>query len=141
MSRHSSVSSLSINNETKAMQTLILSSNAADRAKLVGYLRQGGYPATAVTSVAEVWQAIVRQSFDVVLLELTVGGTDCFELCRGLRARFGYQVLIIFISTINTPAHRVAGLEIGADDCVGTSCTADELVARIEARYRRSIRQ
>jgi DNA-binding response OmpR family regulator len=119
------------------MQTLILSSNEAASAKLIGYLRQGGYPATAVTSVEEVRHVFLSQSFDVVLLESTVGDNDCFTVCRELRERFGYQLLIIFISTINTPARLVAAIEIGADDFVGTSCTADELLARIEARYRR----
>jgi DNA-binding response OmpR family regulator len=125
--------------ETGAMLTLILSSDVADGAKLVGYLRQGGYSAIVVTSVEEARQVLVSQPFDVVLLESTVGDNDCFALCRELRERFGYQLLIIFISTINTPARRVAGIEIGADDFVGTSCTADELLARIEAGYRRHI--
>jgi two-component system OmpR family response regulator len=121
------------------MQTLILSSNATNGAKLVGYLRQGGYPAIAVTSVEQVRQVLLSQPFDVVLLESTVGGNDCFALCGELRERFGYQLLIVFICTINTPAHRVAGIEIGADDFVGITCSAEELLARIEAGYRRHI--
>jgi DNA-binding response OmpR family regulator len=123
------------------MQTLILSSNTIDGARLVGYLHQGGYPAMVVTSVEEARHVLLSRSFDVVLLESTVGGNHCFAVCREVRERFGYQVLIILISTINTPAHRVAGLELGADDVVGTTCPAEELLARIEARYRRHVRR
>lgn len=123
------------------MQTLILSSNAVDGARLGGYLHQGGYPAMVVTSVEEALRVLLSRSFDVVLLESAAGGNHCFAVCREVRERFGYQVLIILISTIDTPAYRVVGLEIGADDVVGTTCTADELLARIEARYRRYLQR
>lgn len=121
------------------MQTLILSSNIAGGAKLVGYLHQGGYPATAVTSVEELRQVLLSQPVNVVLLELTVGDNNCFGVCRELREHFGYQLVIICISTVDTPARRVVAIEMGADDFVNTSCSSDELLARIEAGYRRHL--
>lgn len=125
--------------EANTMQTLIVDSNAADSAQLVGYLGQGGHAATVVTSVDQARQALLSQPFDAVLLESTVADGDCFQLCMELRARFGDRLVIMFVSTIDTPARRVAGIQIGADDFVGKSCAAEELVARIEARYRRHV--
>lgn len=119
------------------MQTLILDSNAADGANLAARLGQDGYIATAVTSMEQAWQALLSQPFDVVLLESTAADGNCFRLCMDLRERFGDQLLIMFVSALDTPARRIAGIEIGADDFVGKSCAVEELLARIEALVRR----
>jgi two-component system OmpR family response regulator/two-component system response regulator QseB len=123
--------------EASTMQTLILDSNAADGAGLAARLGQDGHAATAVTSMEQAWQALLSQRFDVVLLESTVADGNCFQLCMELRQRFGDQLLIMFVSALDTPARRVAGIEIGADDFVGKSCAVEELIARIDAQYRR----
>ena len=59
--------------------------------------------------------AIDRQRWDLVLLDLMLPGADGWEVCRHLRARHA-DVPVTMLSARSAEAHRVLGLELGADD-------------------------
>jgi DNA-binding response OmpR family regulator len=80
--------------------------------------------------------AIDRQRWDLVLLDLMLPGADGWEVCRHLRARHA-DVPVIMLSARSAEAHRVLGLELGADDYVAKPFSMLELVARIRALLRR----
>jgi DNA-binding NarL/FixJ family response regulator len=62
-----------------------------------------------------------------------------YELCRWLRAEWGARLPIIFLSGERTESFdRVAGLLLGADDCMVKPFAPDELVARVCAALRRA---
>jgi DNA-binding response OmpR family regulator len=80
--------------------------------------------------------AIDRQRWDLVLLDLMLPGADGWEVCRHLRARHA-DVPVIMLSARSAEAHRVLGLELGADDYVAKPFSMLELVARVRALLRR----
>jgi DNA-binding response OmpR family regulator len=80
--------------------------------------------------------AIDRQRWDLVLLDLMLPGADGWEVCRHLRARHA-DVPVIMLSARSAEAHRVLGLELGADDYMAKPFSMLELVARIRALLRR----
>ena len=80
--------------------------------------------------------AIDRQRWDLVLLDLMLPGADGWDVCRHLRARHA-DVPVIMLSARSAEAHRVLGLELGADDYVAKPFSMLELVARIRALLRR----
>jgi len=84
-------------------------------------------------------RAIADDRFDLVLLDLMLPGADGWDVCRQLRAQPDYVPLII-ISARTTEAHRVLGLELGADDYLPKPFSVLELLARVRALLRRAER-
>jgi DNA-binding response OmpR family regulator len=80
--------------------------------------------------------AIDRQRWDMVLLDLMLPGADGWEVCRHLRTRHA-DVPVIMLSARSAEAHRVLGLELGADDYLAKPFSMLELVARVRALLRR----
>jgi two-component system, OmpR family, alkaline phosphatase synthesis response regulator PhoP len=76
-------------------------------------------------------------SFDLILLDVMLPGRDGFEVCRELRAR-GVQVPIIMLTARGQVVDRVVGLKLGADDYVTKPFEMAELLARMEALFRRA---
>ena len=63
-------------------------------------------------------------------------GADGWDVCRHLRARHA-DVPVIMLSARSAEAHRVLGLELGADDYLAKPFSMLELVARVRALLRR----
>ncbi len=80
--------------------------------------------------------AIDRRRWDLVLLDLMLPGADGWAVCRHLRARHP-DVPVIMLSARGAEAHRVLGLELGADDYLAKPFSMLELVARVRALLRR----
>jgi DNA-binding response OmpR family regulator len=100
------------------------------------HLEGAGYRLHREADGQRAMAAIDRQRFDLVLLDLMLPGADGWEVCRHLRARHA-DTPVIMLSARSAEAHRVLGLELGADDYVAKPFSMLELVARIRALLRR----
>jgi len=66
-------------------------------------------------------------------------GVDGFELVAELRRVTAWRgIPVILMSCLDDNAHRVAGLDVGADDYVAKPLNFEELLARIRAQLRRA---
>jgi DNA-binding response OmpR family regulator len=84
-------------------------------------------------------QALKREAFDVVLLDLMLPGLDGLEVCRRIRARPEWARLpLIMLTARGDDVDRVVGLELGADDYLPKPFNPRELLARIRALLRRA---
>jgi len=79
----------------------------------------------------------VSGSFDLVLLDVMLPGKDGFEVCRELRQR-GLEIPVVMLTARGQVVDRVVGLKLGADDYVTKPFEMIELLARMEALFRRS---
>ena len=80
---------------------------------------------------------------DLVLLDLMLPGLDGTELCRRLRAHDDPRIAdipVIMITARVDEVDRLLGLEVGADDYVCKPFSPREVVARVRAQLRRSLR-
>ena len=78
------------------------------------------------------------RSFDVILLDVALGGRpDGYEVCRTLRERHNV-VPIIMLTALDSEADAVLGLEAGADDYITKPFGLAELRSRIRAVLRRA---
>jgi two-component system alkaline phosphatase synthesis response regulator PhoP len=75
--------------------------------------------------------------FDLVILDVGLPGLNGFEVLRRLRDR-GVDTPVLMLTARGQVADRVAGLKLGADDYLGKPFEMAELLARIEARLRRT---
>lgn len=79
----------------------------------------------------------LQGSFDLVLLDVMLPGKDGFEVCRELR-QHGIEVPILMLTARGQVVDRVVGLKLGADDYVVKPFEMLELLARMEALFRRT---
>ena len=77
-------------------------------------------------------------AFDLVILDLTVPGTDGMEILRGLRRR-GDPTPVLVLTAGSGTSDRVVGLNAGADDCMSKPFEMTEVEARVRALYRRTV--
>ena len=78
-----------------------------------------------------------REQYDLVLLDVALPGKNGFDVCRDLRQR-GVDTPILMLTARGQVIDRVVGLKLGADDYLTKPFDMMELLARIEALFRRS---
>lgn len=100
------------------------------------HMEQAGYTLHREADGLRAMAAIERARWDLVLLDLMLPGADGWEVCRHLRER-RVHVPIIMLSARSAEAHRVLGLELGADDYLAKPFSMLELTARVRALLRR----
>jgi DNA-binding response OmpR family regulator len=106
-------------------------------ARLTGrYLESHGIVVSIASDGDQGLAEALRNSYDVVLLDLMLPGRSGLELCRDLRAR--RDVPVIMVTARGEEADRVMGLELGADDYVAKPFSSRELLARVRAIVRRA---
>ncbi|UQZ88566.1 DNA-binding response regulator [Deltaproteobacteria bacterium Smac51] len=124
----------------ESARLLIVDDDRELRELLVENLTAYGFGSEAVGNGREMFQALERSSFDLILLDIMMPGEDGLSLCRSLRAPGGVyaSIPIIFLTALSDTTDTVVGLEMGADDYLAKPFQARELVARIRALLRRS---
>ena len=75
-------------------------------------------------------------NFDVAILDIMMPGIDGFAVCRELRQKSG-NIGIIMLTARTQEMDKVSGLMLGADAYVTKPFSPSELVARVDALYRR----
>jgi DNA-binding response OmpR family regulator len=117
-------------------QLLLVEDDDAIADALRLHLEQAGYRLHREADGRDAMAAIERQRWDLVLLDLMLPGADGWDVCRHLRERHA-DVPVIMLSARSAEAHRVLGLELGADDYLAKPFSMLELVARVRALLRR----
>jgi DNA-binding response OmpR family regulator len=80
-----------------------------------------------------------KHSPDLVILDLMLPKIDGWEVCRQLRKTS--NVPIIMLTARGEEIDRVSGLTLGADDYVVKPFSPRELIARVKAIFRRTLRK
>ncbi len=117
---------------------LVCEDEEAIRDFVVINLRRAGYDVVDVASGEEAVMIYRQQEgcFDVALLDIMMPGMDGFALCKWIREQSS-EIGIIMLSAKSQEMDKVNCLMIGADDYVTKPFSPSELVARVDAIYRR----
>lgn len=101
-------------------------------------LKRSGYEVTEASNGQEAMDIFERQqgAFDVALLDVMMPGLDGFEVCRRIREQSN-SIGIIMLSAKGQEMDKVQGLMLGADDYITKPFSPSELMARVDAIYRR----
>ena len=118
-------------------KVLVLEDDADIRGLLTVNLRYSGYDTAAAVTAAEALD-LFRQHPDIriALLGGTPSDPDELALCRQLRSA-DPQLGIILLHETAQESDKIAGLRAGADDYVTKPFSIAELMARVDALFRR----
>ena len=94
-----------------------------------------GYEAADAKSGEEAIEKFRENKYDLILLDMNMGGMDGIETCREIRS--GSDVAIVMLTVRDAEKDKIAALDGGADDYVTTPFSAPELMARVRAALRR----
>lgn len=116
---------------------LVLEDEPSIRSFVVINLSRAGYEVAEAETGEEALDILENDSkIGVAILDIMLPGIDGFEVCRRIRAR-GSKIGIIMLTSRTQEVDRVTGLMTGADDYVTKPFSPTELIARIDALYRR----
>jgi DNA-binding response OmpR family regulator len=122
---------------SKPLAMLVVEDDSAVRHMLVDSFTREGHQVKAVCDGAAAIDYATTDRFDIVLLDVALGGgPDGYEVCRVLRGRRNV-VPVIMLTALDSEADAVLGLEAGADDYVTKPFGLAELRSRIRAVLRR----
>jgi len=104
-------------------------------------LKARGYEVVDIISTPDVYVKIDQMQPDLLILDLMIGGTDGFELCRKVCSEGGSAVIVINMRAGDNDLLRC--LEMGVDDYINRPFGVDELMVRIGAalRHRKKVKQ
>ncbi len=105
---------------------------------LLHSLRQSGYAVDWVKNGLQADVALEADHFDLLVLDINLPKKSGFEVLRNLRARDS-RLPVLILTALDDVAHRVKGLDAGADDYLGKPFDLAELEARVRALTRRGM--
>ncbi len=102
-------------------------------------LSRSGHAVSAAHTLAEARALLSREQFQAIILDRRLPDGDGLEILDEVRAG-GLATHVLVLTARDTVDDRVTGLRRGADDYLVKPFAFDELLARLEAIYRRSQR-
>ncbi|MDR1736949.1 MAG: response regulator transcription factor [Oscillospiraceae bacterium] len=119
-------------------KVLVLEDESSIRSFLVINLKRSGYEVVEADSGEQALDLLERhKDVRIALLDIMLPGIDGFEVCRRIRAAGNADMGIIMLTARTQEMDKVTGLMTGADDYVTKPFSPTELIARVDALYRR----
>src|SRR5690606_29784711 len=115
---------------------LVVDDDARIRDLLRRYLAQEGFEVMVAEDARALNRLLLRESVDLIVLDLMMPGEDGLSVCRRLRGN-NDRTPIIMLTAKSEDVDRIVGLEVGADDYLGKPFNPRELLARVHAVLRR----
>jgi two-component system, OmpR family, alkaline phosphatase synthesis response regulator PhoP len=120
-------------------QVLVIEDDEPIRLGVCDVLTGAGFAALAAASGEAGLALIESSSLDLVLLDIVLPGRDGLSVLQVIR-EVRPSLPVILLTARGDVADRVRGLQLGADDYVVKPFNAGELLARVEAVLRRTLR-
>lgn len=111
-----------------------------DDARVASFIERGltaqGHQIHVLSDGQYALETIKGYELDVLILDRMLPNIDGLTICQQIRAA-GIKVRILMLSALSDVDERIKGLQTGADDYLGKPFHFDELLARLDALYRR----
>ena len=99
------------------------------------YLKNDGFDVIKCSDGKTALEKIRTEIFDLAILDVMLPDVDGFTLCREIRKKYNFPVIMLTART--SDADKISGLTLGADDYVTKPFNPLELLARVKAHIRR----
>lgn len=117
---------------------LLVEDDQTFASEFCAFLDTFGYMADVATSLDQLKAASLSGAFDLIILDQFLNGQDSLRFLPELRQR--HQGGLIILTNNKDEADRILGLELGADDFIPKTQKPREILARVRAVLRRSVR-
>lgn len=124
------------------MKRILVVDDEQDLCEILKFnLETEGYEVETANSAEEALEMDIA-SFDLLLLDIMMGGMSGFQLAKQLKGNpMTANVPIIFLTARDTENDTVTGFNIGADDYISKPFSIREVMVRVRAVLRRTAEQ
>lgn len=117
-------------------KVLVCEDEDAIRDFVIINLKRAGYEVTGVNCGESALEEFAKGGFSAAILDIMMPGISGIDVCRKIRESDG-KIGIIMLTAKSQETDKVEGLTSGADDYITKPFSPSELVARVDAVYRR----
>ncbi len=122
------------------MAKILVVDDEASIVNIISYnLKKEGYEVITASDGEAALETAESEKPDLILLDIMMPKMDGYEVCRKIRKTS--EVPIIMLTARADEVDKVIGLEMGADDYVTKPFGNRELIARVKANLRRTIKE
>lgn len=129
----------------EAKAKILVVDDEEDICEILQYnLEKAGYKVETVLSAEDALAVIPTGGFDLIMLDIMLGGISGLKLAQLLRNDYKNSVPIIFISALDTEIDILKGFKTGGDDYISKPFKINEAIARVGAvitRYKNSFKE
>ena len=119
------------------MRLLVIEDDEPVGLAVAGCLRQEGYAVDLERNGADAADILTIQSYDAIVVDISLPEMDGIEILRGLRAR-GDRTPVLVLTARAAIDDRIVALDLGADDYLAKPFDVREFLARCRALMRRA---
>lgn len=112
-------------------RVLVVEDNPDLRIEIVDYLKFCNFEVGSAGSVQEMAQALRKDSWSILLLDLTLPDGDGLDAARELRKQYGLKLGIVMVTARGHVEDRIEGITAGADAYLIKPINLKELRATI----------
>jgi two-component system, OmpR family, alkaline phosphatase synthesis response regulator PhoP len=124
------------------MEILIVEDEAEISQLIQLYLEKEGFSCRVCRDGLSAIQLFQEQKPDLIILDLMIPALDGLEVCARIRQqKSAKDPFILMLTARGEEIDRIIGLSTGADDYLVKPFSPKELVARVRALLRRTLRQ
>ena len=117
----------------------LVEDDASIRELVVYALNNSGFQATGFDTPSAFWQALAKQTPELILLDIMLPEEDGLQMLRKLRqSPATRRTPVIMLTAKGSEYDKVIGLEAGDDDYIPKPFGMMELIARVKALLRRA---
>ena len=117
-------------------ERILIVDDEAEIADLIElYLKNENYTVYKFYTAADALSCIDATELDLAILDVMLPDTDGFSICRHIREKHTYPVIMLTAKDEETD--KITGLSLGADDYITKPFRPLEMVARVKAQLRR----
>jgi len=121
---------------------ILIADDEQDILEIISYnLIKEGYDIYTAKDGQEALDIAKQIMPDLIILDIMMPKKTGIEVCQTLRSQAAFQqTLIIFLTALSDESSQIKGLETGADDYVSKPISPKVLVSRVNAIFRRIVK-
>jgi DNA-binding response OmpR family regulator len=123
-----------------ALSVLVVDDDERYRERIAELFRRRGDVVRTCRDGVDALAQCLKQTPDVILSDVHMPRMDGWQLLRVIRARATLAAVpVVFLTTLDGEAARLAGFQLGVDDYIPKPCRAEEILARVDRVVQRTL--